>query len=443
MNIESDIEGQESSDSETSRASTARENVLIEWEEQFSRQTPTMQQAWNESHRNPEYENDFRGDRWECIEASLVPLDGVDLVHRSTAFLKLLEYAEGVRVKLKAIDRLERRGTGYHIGSTLNQIEDVEARDVLPGVIPAGEITVGYGSPKAGKSAFAHKLAICVASDDTEFDGEPIMHGRVLFVTLDPGARKAQVKRRMMQIYERLGIDRRDDTLILVDDVMFLDDPLSVDSLLRKNPGKYVLVVIDPLYKALSNGDPSVASSMTKATEGMKTIAETTGAAVLILHHATKASDEMFGSVFLKAALDSQLFVERTKDTVRVAVEVVKNGAPRETPFTYRLDGAYLESLDKPKIKNVEVEPLALRPDMIAMVPITGKPVKASAARKLIAKMLKGKTPSAREKEWERIRQSWADAGWIIQNSKARSIRRVVEVAPDGTIRRIVGEGVK
>jgi hypothetical protein len=56
-----------------------------------------------------------------------------------------------------------------HGGSTLGEIKDEEERYVLDGVIPEG-LTVLYGPPKAGKSAWAHKLALCVSSG-TPSDG--------------------------------------------------------------------------------------------------------------------------------------------------------------------------------------------------------------------------------------------------------------------------------
>ena len=78
----------------------------------------------------------------------------------------------------------------------------------------------------------------------------------------------------------------------------------------------------------MTGGDPSFAGPMNAATEGVKTIIGATGGALLLLHHATKSKGEMYGSVFLDAAFDARLFVERVKDYVTVTVEVIKNGDP-------------------------------------------------------------------------------------------------------------------
>ena len=306
---------------------------------------------------------------------------------------------------------------GAHRGYTLDEIpDDDDDRYLLDRVIPAQEMTVEYGAPKGGKSAWAQKLSVCVASDDLDFDGMPVEHGRVLFVTLDPGARRKQVKRRIMEICKRLCVMDvlNNKKIIIVDDVVFLDDPESVDHFLQRNPGKFSLVVIDPLYKAMSGGDPSIAGAMVAATEGMKTIIEATGAALLIVHHATKANGEMYGSVFLKAALDAQIYVERAKDTVTVTVEVVKNGEPPEMPFTYRLEKAYLEP-------TMPAAPKRARADLLAMVPLTDTP--RIEVRKLIEPQLNGATKHARDTEWSRIVRTWTDAGAVIVTGGA--IRRV------------------
>ena len=101
-------------------------------------------------------------------------------------------------------------------------------------------------------------------------------------------------------------------------------------------------MVIDPLYKCLS-GDPSQPSVMLAAVAGLARIANETGAAVFVLHHQPKGGDaRLYGSVFLDAALDSKVHVERDGDQITVTVDVLKNDDAPEQPFRYTLEGAYL-----------------------------------------------------------------------------------------------------
>ena len=334
-------------------------------------------------------------------------------------FERFARYSETVSRRIKLID-------SQHSGSTLADIgEDERKPFLLDGTIPTAGITLDYGRPKTGKSAWAHKLAVCVAFD-LDFDGEPLTHGRVLYATLDPGARKRNVKPRLMEICARLGVTPNEN-LVIVDDAVILNDPASVESLLRKNPGEFALVIVDPLYKAV-RGELTQQGVMEAASEGMKMIAVETGAAVLILHHEGRGdSSHAYGSIFLDAAIDSAMHTVRKGDRVTVKVDpmLTKNGAARDAPFVYRLDGPYLESVNAPRDRKStaaapSIVPDVHRPDMLALIPTTPTPIRD--ARKLIEHLLTGEA-DAKRKQWERDRAAWQDAGSIVQ--KAGKIWRV------------------
>lgn len=76
----------------------------------------------------------------------------------------------------------------------------------MPGIVPDKQMTVCYGAPKEGKSAWAQKLAMCV-NTGAPFDGLELGRGgRVLYVTLDPGADKDEVSDRFDMIAEQIGL---------------------------------------------------------------------------------------------------------------------------------------------------------------------------------------------------------------------------------------------
>jgi hypothetical protein len=405
-----------------------REKLLREWVDRFDEvnecdhnsSTAFAAQRWKATHvREQVALPNRRTYEVELCAVYLRPMRGSTF---TTTDLKFARFANWSNFVLRRLQRSD----GAHRGYTLDEIpDDDDERFLLDGVIPAAQLAVIYGAPKHGKSAWAHKLAVAVASNDLAFDGLPVEHGRVLFVTLDPGARRVQVKRRIAAVCERMGVPNvmENKRIVLVDDVVFLDDVQSVDHFLQRNPGKFALVIIDPLYKALTSGDPSIAGQMTNATEGMKQIIAATGAALLIVHHATKSKGEMYGSVFLDAALDARLYVERVSDVVTVTVEVVKNGEPSERPFTYRFEKEFLAPLADGSRKVRDDEPKSVtRADMLALMPLT--PMLIREARKLIEHMLTGK-PAAREQQWARARASWQKVGLVVQTEMPRTIRRV------------------
>jgi hypothetical protein len=419
--IDDDFESQRGEWDESPRVATLRDKLLTEWHDKFSDLPPPLQRVWEDTHRT-----DFvDASAFRDAPVYLVPLPAAvaEYPKGDRRFEKFLEFSDDIRRRLM-------REENYQRGSTLDEIEpDNRLPYLLADTIPAGEISVAYGKPKVGKSAWAQKLSICVASG-SDFDGEPVTHGRVLYLTLDPGARKRNVKRRFMEICDRLGA-RPGSNLIIVDDPVLLDNPDSVETLLRKNPGEFALVVIDPLYRAIS-GDPSQGNLMQATTDGLTEIARATGAAVLVLHHSGRGDDKrLYGSVFLEGALDALLHVGRKNDRVTVTTELMKNGVPREAPLVYDLEGAYLENVAG---VNVTAE-AACAPNrtpsdiphlgMLALIPEVRTPIRD--VRKLIEQFLTGGS-EARRKQWQRIRETWASAGLIEQSGG--TIRRLWSPAP-------------
>jgi hypothetical protein len=405
-----------------------REKLLREWVDRFKEFEPDEYNevtraaaAWMATHvcdvvelPNPPCAGT------ESCRIFLRPIAGCRFSTSDRKFERFARFSESVRLRIKQIDL-------QHSGSTLDEIgDDGRPPFFLAGTIPTSAISLAYGKPKHGKSAWAHKLAVCVAAG-LDFDGERVPHGRVLLITLDPGARKRNVKPRLMEICDRLGA-KVGRNLVIVDDAVILNDPPSVESLLRKNPGEFVLVIVDPLYKAV-RGELTQQSVMEAASEGMKMVAVETGAAVLILHHEGRGdSTHAYGSIFLDAAIDSAMHVVRKDDRVTVTVDpiLIKNGAPREAPFVYRLEGPYLENLTAPRAPGKTVAAPAVVADaphreMLALIPTGATPIRK--ARELIEHLLSGE-PDARRKQWERVRAAWADAGLIVQGNGM--IRRVV-----------------
>ena len=160
----------------------------------------------------------------------------------------------------------------------------------------------------------------------------------MLYVSADRGARLKKVKARFLQICERLELEPPTiDRLALVETPVKLNDPKSVADLLLKNPGAFVLVVIDPLFRCV-NGDLSRQEIIDAVDTGLTTIADATGAALLILHHEPHLAGRPFGSVFIGAGGDAQVHVVRHSkgnvlrdgDPVTVTVEWLKNDDPAE-----------------------------------------------------------------------------------------------------------------
>jgi RecA-family ATPase len=289
-------------------------------------------------------------------------------------------------------------------------------------------VTVCYGLPDHCKSALAHKVAVVVASEALDFDGLPTLHGPVLFITADSGARKKQVINRMRKISARLNAPYT-DRLVIVDDAVNLLEPASVAKLLEKHPGPWAMIVIDPLVKCVGGADLAQAGVMTPALTSAMRIGLETGAAIMVVTHEPRGDKgHAYGSIFGDADATAILHVvrrfkdqARDGDAVTVAVEKLKNDSAPDKPFAYHIEGAYLAAAGESAGKR-SVPPEGIkRADIRALLPTTA--TAKAKARKLIEGLLVGTTPESRGEEWRRLWKSWADAGLVVV--KGDTIRRV------------------
>jgi hypothetical protein len=309
------------------------------------------------------------------------------------------------------------RVEGQRRGVSFDAIQRTDRpRYLIPGIIPASGITFAYGPSAAGKSALLHRIALTVADDDATFDGLPVTHGRVLYLSLDPGGDKETVKfDRMLPICERFKIKPPSaNRLILIDSpATFIDRPEKVAELLDKNPGPFALVVIDSLYRALSTGDPVQASQVNPAIDGMMQIAEETGAAICVSTHSGRGDDKhMLGTIFQDAGASAIWRVARDHKSGKVTLdcEKLKNDKEPDKALLYKLDKSCLVSMNDVADLVSSAADTVKRADMLALIPPKpGLPIRD--ARKKIEHLLRSKEADARRKEWERIREAWDDAG--------------------------------
>ena len=401
------------------------------WRVRFDNLPAAVQTAWRAYHQVDKDTFEFSGEEFNGA-VYLTPRDGADVEPevadevvtglRDPAFAEFRRFSEGVRRALQALDdKVERvlnpPPDAYvpHRGSTLDEIKDEDERYVLAGVIPEG-LAVLFGAPKVGKSAWAQKLSACLSSS-VPFDGAQVAPGRVLYVSCDTGARKGAIKRRMSEILSRLKLPSNRN-MVIVEDPVILNDAASVASLLEQNPGKFTLVVIDPLYQCVT-GSLLQDSVMMEAIKGLAAISRATDAAVLLIHHEPRGSRHLFGSMLLDAALDAQIHVAREKDAVTVKVELLKNGKPPQQPFVYQFEGAYLASTGEPtRASSISIEAPTAKHGRYAQIlaRLPEGPIREIEARKLVEDLLTGRTPEARRQQWHRALKQMATAGDVTRH---------------------------
>jgi len=241
---------------------------------------------------------------------------------------------------------------------------------VIDGLFSLPSLNIVYGAPGSLKSMVLADAAVCVASGQKWLEPLPVGEGEggrtlntmqvpVLWIDFDNGTRRT---------------DERFDALAkahdLPDDIplhyVSLPDPW-LDASSKANVSELTLltlsldaklIVVDNL--GLIAGDVEENSAQMAGVMGnLRWLAESTGAAVVVIHHQRKASnggdkirkgETLRGHSSIEAALDLALVVERKPGTDDIAIIATKERGPTlpilGAQFTYqhRTDSKELET---------------------------------------------------------------------------------------------------
>lgn len=222
---------------------------------------------------------------------------------------------------------------------------------VIPMVATAGSVTMLAAREKLGKSTFAAFLA-AVVSLGSSLWGHTVKQGRVLWVGLEEAPSHA-VRR-----FAELGADANQIALI--------------DHLPAKNPIRQLrrevaafqprIIIIDTLsalYSAV--GNESAAAAWTGELKSLIRLARKSGAAILILHHATKKTGAYRGSTAIGASMDLILEMDEADDDDHVRL-IKPRGRLRVAPYAVRFDGVREWTLEE----RTERDPAAARESKVS-----------------------------------------------------------------------------
>lgn len=178
---------------------------------------------------------------------------------------------------------------------------------IVEGVINHGDIGVPYGEPGSKKTyAFVCSLAVCVASGK-DWVGFKTHRTKVLIIDEESGERR--LSRRLA---EAIRGELCDETIELeyVSLANFkLDDPTDaviVRALIEETGAG--LVIIDALADVM-DGDENSKQDTQPVFSALKKIADSTNAAIFIIHHSNKAGGYR-GSSAIKGAVDLMIEVK-------------------------------------------------------------------------------------------------------------------------------------
>ncbi|HBI46895.1 MAG TPA: hypothetical protein DDY78_29185 [Planctomycetales bacterium] len=248
---------------------------------------------------------------------------------------------------------------------------------LIEGLLRRGETMNLIANSKVGKRWLVNDLAISVATGRPWLGIFPTAPGHVLII--DNELHRETIAHRLRAVAKANGIEvGADDRTITV--LPLRGRLQNVYQLARgfqeREAGQYSLIIVDAFYRALPpDTDENANADMANVYNAVDSLADSTGASTVLVHHASKGSqsDKMVtdvgsGAGAISRAADTHLILRRHQEEAAYVLDFALRSWPPATPMCLRwrfpqwelapdLDPAALWTGRKPAKKDVpEVE---------------------------------------------------------------------------------------
>jgi hypothetical protein len=174
-----------------------------------------------------------------------------------------------------------------------------------------GAVSITFGDTNCGKTFFTLDMALHVAMGK-EWNGKQVKQGAVLYIAAEGGG---GIKKRISAFKRAFHLESSDIPFRLLSSSIDLrngaDAPLLISEIKAEGArinGKFVLVVIDTLSRALSGGNENDSKDMGSLIKNLDRIRDATGAHVNVVHHSGKNQAQgARGHSNLKCAVDTEI----------------------------------------------------------------------------------------------------------------------------------------
>jgi archaellum biogenesis ATPase FlaH len=228
-----------------------------------------------------------------------------------------------------------------HIQDVLNRPLGLDM--VIDEMLPLGSLACIFGPPAGGKSFVALDMAFCVSQGIT-WNGLKVDQGTSIYIA---GEGIDGIAKRLKALSVKYECNNPDQ-LYLSNGSIDLAENKTVQELLDQLKGKVQikLIIIDTLHRNFT-GDENSATDMAAVIKHADKLKDQTGATILIVHHSGKTNKgEARGSSALKAALDVEMQVSKSKGIITLKSTKMKDLEPFP-PMYFKLNSITLDELDK------------------------------------------------------------------------------------------------
>jgi hypothetical protein len=217
-------------------------------------------------------------------------------------------------------------------------LKDEPVRWLVDGLIPANSFSAIFGRPASYKSFAALGMAAAIATG-SEFLGRATAKSSVLYIAAEGSA---GLRRRRDAIIRHHNLPAELPIWFVKAQLNLATTTEDLDLLLAEIDAigeKFSLIVIDTWARVTNSAEENSASQMGAAIAICGELQAKTGAAVLIVHHSSKGSEQMRGSSAILAAVDAELYCEKLSESSdnrlgRIKITKMKDGVDDVTiPF--------------------------------------------------------------------------------------------------------------
>lgn len=192
-------------------------------------------------------------------------------------------------------------------------------------VLPDAELAVIFGESGSGKSFLALDLAMALARG-VPWRGKTTKQGRVVYIAAEGGG---GFRKRVLAYAKQHGVDLKVtpfDVMHAAPNFMSTNDAVDVVKAVKATGGAS-LVVVDTFAQVTPGANENAGEDMSKAIANCRRIHQSTGALVVLVHHAGKDSSKgARGWSGIRAAADAEIEVARFRGSRVARVTKQKDG---------------------------------------------------------------------------------------------------------------------
>ena len=227
-------------------------------------------------------------------------------MNRSSVHENAERFVQSIRNSVEKNERGMPRSLEVQSLSDVFQMQEEQIQWTVDGFLPSAGTSILAAKPKTGKTTLSRQLALAVARGEPFF-GRSVMKGLVLYIALEQ--KLSEVKRHFLD----LG-GKESDQIVICTTISGGDQIELLSRYIREQ--KPALVIIDPIFRFIKISDGNNYNAVYAALEPFCTLARTSGAHIMMIHHRGKGEksggDSFLGSTAIFAAVDTAITMNKT-----------------------------------------------------------------------------------------------------------------------------------